>query len=312
MAARAYWQGQIRLALVSIPVEIYPATKSGASISFRQIHEPSGKPINYEKVVQGIGPVDHGDIVKGYEVSKGNFVLLEDDEIEAVKIESRKTLELVQFVDQHEIDVFYFEKPYYVVPADDLADEAFIVLREALRKTRKIALGQLSVRGREQLISLRPCGKGIILETLRYADEVKRAQSYFNEIPNETPSEDLLDLATTLIEKKSAPFEPSEFHDRYIDALKGLIDKKSKVKGKKKILEDVEEPETGRGSNVIDLMAALRKSVGSGAAKKAPAKKAATATKEPAKKAAAKKPASKKAATKKAEATPAPRSRKRA
>ncbi len=312
MAARAYWQGQIRLALVSIPVEIYPATKSGASISFRQIHEPSGKPINYEKVVQGIGPVDHGDIVKGYEVSKGNFVLLEDDEIEAVKIESRKTLELVQFVDQHEIDVFYFEKPYYVVPADDLADEAFIVLREALRKTRKIALGQLSVRGREQLISLRPCGKGIILETLRYADEVKRAQSYFNEIPNETPSEDLLDLATTLIEKKSAPFEPSEFHDRYIDALKGLIDKKSKAKGKKKILEDVDEPETGRGSNVIDLMAALRKSVGSGAAKKAPAKKAATGTKEPAKKAAAKKPASKKAATKKAEATPAPRSRKRA
>ncbi|WP_394659715.1 Ku protein [uncultured Novosphingobium sp.] len=312
MAARAYWQGQIRLALVSIPVEIYPATKSGASISFRQIHEPSGKPINYEKVVQGIGPVDHGDIVKGYEVSKGNFVLLEDDEIEAVKIESRKTLELVQFVDQHEIDVFYFEKPYYVVPADDLADEAFIVLRDALRKTRKIALGQLSVRGREQLISLRPCGKGIVLETLRYADEVKRAQSYFNEIPNETPSEDLLDLATTLIEKKSAPFEPSEFHDRYIDALKGLIDKKSKAKGKKKILEDVDEPETGRGSNVIDLMAALRKSVGSGAAKKAPAKKAAAATKEPAKKAPAKKPASKKAATKKAEATPAPRSRKRA
>ncbi|MGJ0239223.1 Ku protein [Novosphingobium fluoreni] len=312
MAARAYWQGQIRLALVSIPVEIYPATKSGASISFRQIHEPSGKPINYEKVVQGIGPVDHGDIVKGYEVSKGNFVLLEDDEIEAVKIESRKTLELVQFVDQHEIDVFYFEKPYYVVPADDLADEAFIVLREALRKTRKIALGQLSVRGREQLISLRPCGKGIVLETLRYADEVKRAQSYFNEIPNETPSEDLLDLATTLIEKKSAPFEPSEFHDRYIDALKGLIDKKSKAKGKKKILEDVEEPETGRGSNVIDLMAALRKSVGSGAAKKGPAKKAAAAAKEPAKKATAKKPVSKKAATKKAEATPAPRSRKRA
>ncbi len=312
MAARAYWQGQIRLALVSIPVEIYPATKSGASISFRQIHEPSGKPINYEKVVQGIGPVDHGDIVKGYEVSKGNFVLLEDDEIEAVKIESRKTLELVQFVDQHEIDVFYFEKPYYVVPADDLADEAFIVLREALRKTRKIALGQLSVRGREQLISLRPCGKGIILETLRYADEVKRAQSYFNEIPNETPSEDLLDLATTLIEKKSAPFEPSEFHDRYIDALKGLIDKKSKAKGKKKILEDVEEPETSRGSNVIDLMAALRKSVGSGAAKKAPAKKAAAAAKEPAKKVPPKKPASKKAATKKAEATPAPRSRKRA
>ncbi|RYY72581.1 MAG: Ku protein, partial [Proteobacteria bacterium] len=258
--------------LVSIPVEIYAATKSGAAISFRQIHEPSGKPINYEKVVQGIGPVDHGEIVKGFEVSKGNFVLLEEDEIEAVKIESRKTLDLVQFVDQHEIDVFYFEKPYYVVPADDLADEAFVVLREALRKTKKIALGQLSVRGREQLVSLRPCGKGIVLETLRYADEVKKAQSYFNEIPDETPSDDLLDLATTLIEKKSAPFEPAEFHDRYIDALRGLIEKKSKAKGKK-ILEDVEEPES-RGSNVIDLMAALKKSVGGGSAAKAePAKK---------------------------------------
>jgi DNA end-binding protein Ku len=324
MAARAYWQGQIRLALVSIPVEIYPATKSGAAISFRQIHEPSGKPINYEKVVQGIGPVDHNEIVRGYEVTKGNFVLLEDDEIEAVKIESRKTLDLVQFVDQHEIDVFYFEKPYYVVPADDLADEAFVVLREALRKTRKIALGQLSVRGREQLVSLRPCGKGIVMETLRYADEVKRAQSYFNEIPDETPNDDLIDLATTLIEKKSAPFEPGEFHDRYIDALKGLIDKKAKAKGKK-ILEDVEEPDTSRGSNVIDLMAALKRSVGGGAgagaaqakaAKKAPARKAAAekapADKAPAKKSPAKSPAKKSAAKSSEAEAPAPRPRKRA
>ena len=315
MAARAYWQGQIRLALVSIPVEIYAATKSGAAISFRQIHEPSGKPINYEKVVQGIGPVDHDEIVKGFEVSKGNFVLLEEDEIEAVKIESRKTLDLVQFVDQHEIDVFYFEKPYYVVPADDLADEAFVVLREALRKTKKIALGQLSVRGREQLVSLRPCGKGIVMETLRYADEVKKAQSYFNEIPDETPSDDLLDLATTLIEKKSAPFDAGEFHDRYIDALRGLIEKKSKAKGKK-ILEDVEEPES-RGSNVIDLMAALKKSVGGGAAKAEPAKKApakkAAAAKSPAKKAPSKKAPDKKAAAKSTDAeAPAPRARKRA
>jgi DNA end-binding protein Ku len=321
MAARAYWQGQIRLALVSIPVEIYPATKSGAAISFRQIHEPSGKPINYEKVVQGIGPVDHEEIVKGYELSKGNFVLLEDDEIEAVKIESRKTLELVQFVDQHEIDVFYFEKPYYVVPADDLADEAFVVLREALRKTKKIALGQLSVRGREQLVSLRPCGKGIVLETLRYADEVKKAQSYFSEIPDEQPTDDLLDLATTLIEKKSAKFEPGEFRDRYIDALKNLIDKKAKAKGKK-ILEDVEEPDTSRGSNVIDLMAALRKSVGTGGgaakaepAKKAPAKKAAAKKAAAKEEAAPKKAAPKKAPAKRAAAkddSPAPRARKRA
>ena len=124
MAARAYWQGQIRLALVSIPVEIYSASQSGAKISFRQIHEPSGKRISYEKVVEGVGPVDRDDIIRGYELSKNNYVLLEDEEIEAVKVESKKTLELVQFVDQSEIDPLYFEKPYYVAPQDELAEEA--------------------------------------------------------------------------------------------------------------------------------------------------------------------------------------------
>ena len=260
MAARAYWQGQIRLALVSIPVEVYAATKSGAAISFRQIHEPSGKPINYEKVVQGIGPVDRDEIVKGFEISKGNYVLLEDDEIEAVKIESRKTLELVQFVDADEIDVFYFEKPYYVVPQDELAEEAFVVLREALRQKKKVALGQLSVRGREMLVSLKPCGKGIVMETLRYEDEVRRAQTYFKDIPASKPDKVMLELAGSLIDKKSAPFDAAEFHDRYVDALKKLVDKKAKAKGKK-ILEDVEEPSGSGKSNVIDLMAALKKSV---------------------------------------------------
>ena len=277
MAARAYWQGQIRLALVSIPVEVYPATKSGASISFRQIHEPSGKPINYEKVVQGIGPVDRDEIVKGYEISKGNFVLLDDDEIEAAKIESKRTLELVQFVDANEIDVFYFEKPYYVVPQDELAEEAYVVLREALRAKKKVALGQLSVRGREQLVSLKPCGKGIVMETLRYEDEVRGAQGYFKEIPSTQPAKSMLDLAGSLIDQKTAPFDAGEFKDRYIDALKQLIAKKAKAKGKK-VLEDVEEPAAARGSNVIDLMAALKQSV-SGKEKVAPAKKAAPAAK---------------------------------
>lgn len=260
MAARAYWQGQIRLALVSIPVEIYAATRSGAAIAFHQIHEPSGKRVRYEKVVPGIGPIDRDEIIKGYEVAKDNYVLLEDDEIEAVKIESRRTLDLVQFVDASEIDVLWYEKPYYVVPADDLAEEAYIVLREALRASRKVALGQLSVRGREQLVSLKPCGRGIILEVLRYADEVHKARGFFAEIADAKPEPELLDLATTLIDKKTAPFEPEEFHDRYVDGLKRLIDKKIKAKGKK-VLEDAGEPEP-RGGNVIDLMAALRKSVG--------------------------------------------------
>lgn len=284
MAARAYWSGQIRLALVSIPIEIYPATRSGAAISFHQIHEPSGQRIRYEKVAAGVGPVDRDEIIKGYEVSKGNYVLLDEEEIEAVKIESRKTLELVQFVEADEIDVLYYEKPYFVVPADDLAEEAYSVLREALRKTRKVGLGQLAVRGREQLVSIKPCGRGLILEVLRYADEVHKAQGYFRDIADVTPDDDLLDLATTLIEKKTAPFKPAEFHDRYVDALHRLIDKKAKSKSNTRILEDVSEPGGGK-SNVIDLMAALKKSVDGGskgitktAVKSKPAKKAETKT----------------------------------
>lgn len=262
MAARAYWQGQIRLALVSIPVEIYSATNSSAQVAFHQVHEPSGKRIRYEKIVPGIGPVDTDDIVKGFEVSKGNYVLLEQDEIDAVKLESKRTLELVQFVDAQEIDVLYFEKPYYVVPADELAEEAFIVLREALRRTKKVGLGQLAMRGREYVVSLKPCGRGMVLETLRYADELRKAHSYFREIPDSKPDADLLDLAETLIEKKSAKFDASEFHDRYVDALKGLIEKKSKAKGRK-IIEDPEDAPRTKG-NVIDLMAALKKSVDGG------------------------------------------------
>lgn len=285
MAARAYWKGQIRLALVSIPVEIYPATKSGASISFRQIHEPSGKPIKYEKVVPGLGPIDRDEIIKGYELSKGHYVLLDDEEIESVKLESKKTLELVQFVDAHEIDVLYYEKPYYVVPADDLAEEAYVVLREALRQSKKVGLGQLAVRGQEQLVSLKPCGRGLVLEILRYADEVNKAANYFRDVGDAKPDEELLALATTLIDKKSGKFDPSDYHNNYIDALERLIEKKAKAKGKR-VLEDVDEPgEVSGKSNVIDLMAALKASVHG--KKKAPT---------PAKKAAPKKPAAKKRA----------------
>ncbi len=302
MPARAYWKGQIRLALVSIPIEVYPATRSGAAIAFHQIHEPSGKRIRYEKVAPGVGPVDRDEIIKGFEVSKGSYVLLDEEEIEAVKIDSRKTLELVQFVDADEIDVLYYEKPYFVVPADDLAEEAYIVLREALRASRKVGLGQLAVRGREQLVSIKPCGRGLVMEVLRYADEVHKAQGYFRDIEDARPDADLLDLAQTLIDKKTAPFKPAEFHDRYVDALHRLIDKKAKSKTNKRILEDVEEPASGK-SNVIDLMAALKKSVGEGSSR-------GTARKAPTK---AAKPAAKKAPAKaKSEPDPAPRSRKRA
>ncbi len=291
MAARPIWRGQIRLALVSIPVEIYPATRSGASIQFHQVHEPSGKRIKYEKVVPGIGPVDRDEIMKGYEVSKGHYVLLDPEEIESVKLESRKTVDLVQFVDIGEIDAMYYEKPYYVVPADDLAEEAFVVLRDALRDARKVGIGQLAMRGQEYVVALKPCGRGLLLETLRYADEVNKASSFFREIGDHKPDQDLLDLASTLIEKKSGEFDPREFHNRYVDALKGLIKEKQRKKGEKVIQDPDADAAPSRGSNVIDLMAALKKSLGESGgandnkgarkpAKKAPAKKASAPAKK--------------------------------
>ncbi len=288
MAARPYWRGQIRLALVSIPVEIYSATKSGAAVAFHQIYEPTGERIKYEKTVPGIGPVDVDKIIKGFEYAKGEYVLLDDKEIEGVKLESKKTLELTQFVDSHEIDAIYFDKPYYVVPADDLAEEAFVVLREALKRSHKIGLGQLAMRGREYVVSIKGCGRGMVMETLRYADEVHKAASYFRDIGDTKPDNDLLDLAQTLIDKKTGAFDASEFHDRYVDALKALIEEKRK--GKTIKIED-DKAADPRGGNVVDLMAALKKSLGSSAA----ATKPAQTNEAPKKKPAAKKPVKAKA-----------------
>jgi len=295
MAARPTWRGVIKLALVSIPVEIYPATRAGKSIAFHQVHEPSGQRVRYEKVVPGIGPVDRDEILKGYEVSKGEYVLLDPEEIEKVKLESRKTLELTQFVELTDIDPIYFDKPYYVAPADDLAEEAFVVLRDALKKTKRVGIGQLAMRGQEYVVSLKPCGRGMVLETLRYADEVNRASSYFRDIGDTKPDADLLELAETLIEKKSGGFDATEFENRYIDALKKLIAEKQKKKGKR-VIQDDEPDRIAKGSNVIDLMAALKKSLGDDkkpAAKRPPARKAAS---KPAARRTAKKPAPKRAA----------------
>ena len=283
MAARPSWRGQIRLALVSIPVEIFPATKAGRSIAFHQIHEPSGQRVRYEKVVPGIGPVDRDEILKGYEVEKGEYVLLDPEEIEKVKLESRKTLELTQFVDLSDIDPIYYDKPYFVVPADDLAEEAFVVLREALKKTRKVGIGQLAMRGQEYVVSLKACGRGMVLETLRYADEVNKAASYFRDIGDAKPDADLLDLAETLINKKAGAFDAADFHNRYIEALQGLIAEKIKKKGKR-VIQDSSSDAPPKGSNVIDLMAALKKSLDGGAKEVPAAAKKPAANKAPVKK----------------------------
>jgi DNA end-binding protein Ku len=263
MATRAYWSGQIRLSLVAIPVEVIPATKSAAKIAFHQVHKPSGARIRYQKVVPGVGPVETDEIVKGYELDKGKYVLLNDDEIDKIKLEAKKTIDLVQFVDLHEIDPIYFDKPFFVVPKDEDAAEAFVVLREALRNERKVGLGQIVIRGRGAVVAIKACGKGLMLETLRYADEVKKAETFFKDIPDVKPDADMIELAEQIIEKKTKKFDAAAFVDSYEKALHELIEAKAEHRQVRQIDE---APQT---TNVIDLMDALRKSVGKGQETKA-------------------------------------------
>ena len=304
MAARPIWKGQIRLSLVSIPVEIFSATQSGASISFRQIHRETGKRIHYDKVVDGIGPVDSDEIVKGYEVESGEYVLLTDEEIDDVKLETRKTLELVQFVDSASIPPLYFDKPYYVVPQDELAGDAFRVVRDALRKASKTGLGQLSMRGKEYLVALRPCGKGLLLETLHYEDEVRKSDTIFSDISEKASDDDLLDVAEALIAKKTGPFDAGHFKNHYTAALKELIAKKRKAGGRAKI--DVEEDDDDRGNNgggnVVDLMATLKKSLEQGVGSGKSESKASASKASGAKSSASKSPGAKTKAAKTAKA----------
>jgi DNA end-binding protein Ku len=283
MPARAYWSGQIRLALVSIPVQVFSATRSAAKISFNQIHKPSGKRIRYEKVVPGIGEVDPDDIVKGYQVAKGKYVLLTDEEIDDVKLEAKRTIDLVRFVDRNEIEPLYFDRPFFVAPEDDeVAGEAYVVLREALKKSGKVGLGQIVARGRSNIVAVSPFGKGLLLEALRYDDEIQKSKAFFEDIPDSRPKKDMLSLAEELIERKVGPFDPKQFKDTYDLSLRELID----AKKEKREPEAIEEPQVG--AKVINLMDALKRSVSrkeeakAASRKSAPAKKVASKKKSPA------------------------------
>lgn len=260
MADRPVWKGQLRLSLVSIPVEMFSATNSRARVSFRQIHEPSGKPIQLQKVVPGVGPVENDDIWKGYR-EDGEYILIDPDEIDAIKLETKKTLELVQFVDVSEIPPIYFDKPYFLTPTDELAEDAFRVVRDALRETGKAGLGQLAMRGREYLVAVRPCANGLMLETLHYANEIRKTDPYFSSISKKGAEKELLDVAKALIDKKTAPFDAGAFEDRYAEAIRELVQSKAKGRKSKKVSADEESGTKGRGDNVIDLMSALKKSL---------------------------------------------------
>ena len=255
-SARAYWKGFLRLSLVTIGVEIYNAVESKADISFRQIHKPSGKRVNYEKVVQGIGKIDNADIVKGYEVDKDTYITLDPEDIDAVKLESKKTIDLVQFVDAKDIDYRYFERPYFITPTDELSGEGYVVIRDALRKTGKVGLAQITIAGREWLVAIAPLEDGLVMEMLRYADELRDPADFFDEVPGTKPDKEMVDLAVQLIGKKSAAFKPDKFEDHYQTALKALI--QDKLKGRKIVAHESDRP---KGGNIVDLMEALKRSV---------------------------------------------------
>lgn len=258
--ARPVWTGQIRLALVALPVKLYSALDSREKISFNQIHEPSKQRIRYEKVAPGVGPVGKDEIVKGYEYSKGRYVLFSDDEFEALKVESKKTLDMVQFAPAETIDPLYFDKPYYALPDGKLADEPYRVVRDALRRTKTVGLGQITMRGRSYIAAVKPYEDGLLVETVHYAEELRAAKSFFDEIPNTKLDADLIDLAEELITRKKAKFDPGKFEDEYALALERLVKKKIERHGEL-VLEDQEEPSPDYGDNVVSLVDALKKSL---------------------------------------------------
>jgi len=274
MAPRAFWTGYLRLSLVNIPVRLYPATTSERAIAFHQIHEPSGKRIRYQKIAPGVGPVENEEITKGYEYEKGKYVLIDQKEIDELKLESKQTIELSRFVDEDAIDVRFFETPYYLLPDGDMADEGYTILHKALKDTGKIGVGQFILRGRGNIVAIKPFGKGLMLEVLRHANEIRAAEPLFKEIGEVKVDKEALDLAKELIKRKTGKFEPQQFKDEYSEAVWELINAKLEHRKPEIVTEMPGTPK------VINIMDALKKSVqqGKGAASgKTTAKRGASA-----------------------------------
>ncbi len=258
--ARPYWSGQIRISLVSFGVKLFPATEAASEIHFHQIDRKTGERIHHKTVAEGgEDTVEKEDIVKGYEYSKGHYVQIEPDEIAHLRIPSRRTLDMQQFVDLDDLDPAYFEKPYFVFPENDAQAEAFAVVREALRQSKKAGLGKIAMAGREHLMAVSappdPKLAGMMAYTLRYAAELRDAKKYFNEVKKPNIDEDQLSLAKELIQRKAAKFDPEKYTDDYEAALRELVEAKLKH------LPLPVEKEPPRRGEVINLMDALRRSV---------------------------------------------------
>ncbi|THD51911.1 Ku protein [Phenylobacterium sp.] len=282
MATRPTWQGYLRLSLVSCPVALYTATSRGGEVHFNMLSKATHNRIRMIPTDPETGPVERSDIVKGYEIEKGRYVVVTGEELENVRLETTKTLDIERFVDDSDIDRLYWNDPYFLAPDGDMAAEAFAVIREAMKKAGKVALGRLVMHQRERLMALEPHDKGIVAYTLRNKTEVRAADAIFSHIKAVKPPAQMIEIAAKIIEQLEGPFDPSQFNDRYEDALRALI--KEKQKG-----HTVEAPEEPREAEVIDLMEALKRSLGqSGGERRKPApqtaKKALTHRKAPAKK----------------------------
>lgn len=278
MAPRPTWQGHLRLSLVTCPVALYTGVKRAGDIHFHLINPKTNNRIKMIATDPETGPVERGDLVKGYEYEKGQYIIVTPEEIESVRLESTRTIDIERFVDAGDIDRLYWHDPYYLKPDGKLAIEAFTVIREAMERSGKIALGRVVMHQRERLLALEPRETGLVAYTLRSHDEVRDPAEVFDDIPEKKPDAQMIAIAEKIIEQQSGPFDPSAFNDRYEDALRELIAEKQKGRGRKVRVEESQD------TNVVDLMDALRKSLGqSGGERRKPARKAAPAKKAPAK-----------------------------
>ena len=251
-AARPYWTGYLKLSLVTIAVRLYTATTERERVRFHQIHEPSGERVKQQLIVPGIGPVERDEIVKGYEYQKGQYVTVEPDDLKRLKLETTDTIDITQFVD--EIDPIYYDAPYYLLPDGSVAEEGYRVIREALRETSKIAIGQVVISGQERIVAIRPLGSGLLGNSLHYQDEIRKPEDFFGTIAEDSADEDQLAIMDQIIKRKTRPFEADKFVDHYQAAVRELINEKLKGKLPEKAPER-------KPAQVINLMDALKRSL---------------------------------------------------
>ena len=259
MAPTPVWSGNLRLSLVLVPVRLYPATSTEGTIAFRMIHKPSGKPIKYLKGIeteQDFEEVPEEEIIKGYEHARGHHVLIDPREIDALKLEAKHTIDMTRFVNLDQIDSRYFEKPYYLLPDGDSADEGYVVLRDALAKSNKMAIGQLIMHGREHLVGITAHKKGLVLLILRYADELRKPEPYFDKIEAKADA-DAVKLATDLIEQESGKFQPEKMPNEYSRAVHELVQAKVEQRAPEVEIDTAK----GETPKVINIMDALKKSM---------------------------------------------------